>query len=255
MTANSRIRAASPRVASPSGICAGSASPNARASVQASRTIRARHMMIPQKPCHALCPTVMKLVETCCQSRNVSIRSSTPAPTISCLPSGRALNRSMPESFLAARDHPRRVSIQHSVPRTRPRVKTRKVRPHAAESMPEPACSPCRRELVLFGGVREGRGEGLRRRRFAAEEVDLDFGDVTLAELRVADPSSSVRFWRLTAGDGGSDVVGDDVCGGFGEDAGLWDGARAGANVADRVNARILRPEVALVDGHPTVDR
>jgi len=58
----------------------------------------------------------------------------------------------------------------------------------AVGSAPEPARPPSRGERLFLGGVRERRGVRLGRRRLAAEEVDLDLGDVSVAELGVADP-------------------------------------------------------------------
>jgi hypothetical protein len=55
-------------------------------------------------------------------------------------------------------------------------------------STPEPARPSSGGELVLLGRVRKRRGVGPGRRRLAAEEVDLDLGDVPVAELGVADP-------------------------------------------------------------------
>lgn len=76
-----------------------------------------------------------------------------------------------------------------------------------------------------------------------------------VAELGVAHARASVRRRWFPTGDRGRDVVGDDARGRLGEDPGLGDGAGAGADVPERVDALELGPEVGLVDGHPAVDR
>jgi hypothetical protein len=55
-------------------------------------------------------------------------------------------------------------------------------------SAPEPPRPPSGGELGLLGGMRERRGVRPGCRRLVTEEVDLDLGDVPVAELGVADP-------------------------------------------------------------------
>src|SRR5205814_963071 len=91
-----RGAAATERALAPTGTFTGSSTPKALAAVHTSRATSARHMTTPQKPCHAVFPAELPRKLTCCQSRNESIRSRTPAPRTICLPSGSPLNCSMP---------------------------------------------------------------------------------------------------------------------------------------------------------------
>src|SRR5829696_3297442 len=139
-------------------------------------------------------------------------------------------------------------------PPKRPRP-TAGTQPLSPGSVPEPARPPHGAELLLLGGVLERRLEALGRRRVAVQEVHLDLADEPATELGVADPRSAKRRRRLTARDRGRDVVGDDDRGRLGEDPGLGDGPGARADVADRIDAGELGPEIRLVDRDPAVDR
>src|SRR6476469_4298944 len=85
--------------------------------------------------------------------------------------------------------------------------------------------------------------------------AELDLADQPVAELGVADAPPSVRRRWLPTGDRRRDVVRYNACGRLGEDAGLGDGTRAGADVTNGVDVFELGPEVGLIDGHPAVDR
>ena len=119
--------------------------------------------------------------------------------------------------------------------------------------MPEPARPPQGAELRLLGRVLDRRLEAPSRRRVAVQEIPLDLADAPAAELGVADPRSAERRRRLTARDRGRDVVGDDDGGRFGEDPRLGNRPGTRADVADRVDAGELRPEIRLVDPDPAV--
>src|SRR4051794_7309489 len=121
--------------------------------------------------------------------------------------------------------------------------------------VPEPAGAARGAELGLLGGVLPGGFVALSYCAVALQEVDLHLADEPVAELRVADPRPLVGRRRRGARDLCGDVVGHDERRRLGEDPRLRNGARARADVTDRVHVRELGAEVGLVDGHPALDR